>query len=135
MALLRDEQSGFGFPMIAKGMRGPLNYVKNDTVELIKASIRQILLTVPGERMMNPEFGCKLRLMHFETLTATLQTTIQNLILEALERWEPRIEVSPNDIVVKESASIASDLEVKVSFKVKNPDFTATVDTAVYLTI
>lgn len=135
MALLRDEQSGFGFPMLRQGQKGPLTYIQNDTLELIKASIKQIILTMPGERMMNPEFGCRLRQLHFEAISPTLKTTVVNVIYEALTRWEPRIEVTPADIVVQESKDIDSKLDIKIGFKVKNPDFIAVKDTSVYINI
>ena len=43
-------------------VRGAQGYFKVDVgTDLIKSNIAQILGTIPGERVMLPEFGCKLR--------------------------------------------------------------------------
>ena len=111
--------------MIAKGPLGRVNYIRSNTIALIEDSILQILLTVPGERQWNPEFGCRIKSLQFEALTATLAETISNLILEALKRWEPRVSVKPADITVTESFDINSKISVKINYRVLNPDFTS----------
>lgn len=49
--------------------------------------IRQILLTAPGERADLPEFGCGLRQLIFAPHAATLDSTTQILVQQALSRW------------------------------------------------
>lgn len=125
MGNTQEQQSGFGFPMIAKGLHGRVNYVQGDSVTLIKASLRQILLTAPGERMWNPEFGCRVKELLFDTFSPTLKTTMANLALEAIRRWEDRVSVNTGDIAVIASTGSPTSIELRVSFRVKNPDFTA----------
>lgn len=119
------QQSGFAFPMISKGPLGRVNYIRSNTIALIEDSVVQILLTVPGERRWNPEFGCRIKSLQFEALTSTLAETIANLVLEALGRWEPRISVKPADIVVTPSLDINSKVAISISYRVINPDFTS----------
>ncbi len=66
--------------------------------EVIKQSIRRILMTVPGERVMQPEFGCKLKSLVFEPNDSVLVGDIHYICKEAIKRWEPRVIVEFIDI-------------------------------------
>ncbi|MGY0035706.1 GPW/gp25 family protein [Pedobacter sp. NJ-S-72] len=58
----------------------------------IEQSIHIILGTTPGERIMQPEFGCNLKRMVFEQLSSNLITELNQLIGQALLNFfEPRI--------------------------------------------
>jgi phage baseplate assembly protein W len=118
------QQSGFSFPMIAKGPLGRVNYTRSDTLSLIEFSIIQICTTVPGERLWNPPFGCRVKQLMFESLTSTISETIANLIMEALGIWEPRISVKASDIVTSQSNDINSKIKSLIGYTVINPDFT-----------
>ncbi len=59
----------------------------------IRESIQVILLTEPGERIMRADFGAGLEEFLFEPNTVTTRHLIQDRILKALARWEPRIRV------------------------------------------
>lgn len=126
MGQIQDQQSGFDFPMIAKGIRGRVAYAKSDTVALVKASMRQIVLTAPGERMWNPEFGCKLRLFQFESITETVKATIISMVMEAIRRWETRVIIDSIDVIA--STDIDTSVEIRVNFTIKNPDFASLPD-------
>ena len=58
----------------------------------IEESIRIILETFPGERVMQPEFGCLLKRLVFEKIDATLIQQINDTIGKALLHFEPRIK-------------------------------------------
>jgi len=65
----------------------------NDINE-IEQAIRIILLTAPGERVMRPDFGCRIHDLVFEPNNRATAVQAERYITEALGRWEPRIEVS-----------------------------------------
>jgi phage baseplate assembly protein W len=70
---------------------------ESDIVQAIKI----ILLTAPGERVMRPEFGCRIHELVFAPRDAATESLAVYYIEQALERWEPRIDlqevnVSPN---------------------------------------
>ena len=115
------QQSGFDFPAVRQTPWGALSFVENDTLALIQASIKQILLTNPGERPFNPSFGCPLRLMLFEPATDTLKESIITMIYEALTTWEPRIVLTPNDITLEASSTVATVTHVIVRYRLKSP--------------
>ena len=58
----------------------------------IQESIRVILLTRKGERVMNPEFGCGIHDFVFSRLETTRLNMLEKEIQAALTRWEPRIQ-------------------------------------------
>lgn len=59
----------------------------------VRESIRIILLTEPGERLMREGFGCGLRQFLFEPNTATTRQLIRERVTEAIQRWEPRVSL------------------------------------------
>lgn len=82
-------------------------------VQHIIESIKQILLTRKGERVNEPEFGADLYHVIFENLDETLLNVLTFKIQDALQRWEPRIEV--NDVYIIEQEG---GVEVVVEFTV-----------------
>jgi phage baseplate assembly protein W len=66
----------------ASGQAAQTNYPSH-----VDQMIRQILLTAPGERADLPEFGCGLRQLIFAPHSATLDSTTQILVQQALTRW------------------------------------------------
>lgn len=61
-------------------------------------SIRLILATAPGERPMRPEFGCAVHDHVFAPADENTAGLISYEVRRALDRWEPRIEVTEVDV-------------------------------------
>jgi len=59
----------------------------------IKEAIFIILGTAEGERIMRPDFGCGIHEYVFSTMDTLSLRLIENAVIEALTRWEPRIEL------------------------------------------
>ncbi len=59
----------------------------------VEEAIRLILATNKGERPMRPEFGSDLFLLQFMSNDASTAGLASRYVREALEMWEPRIEV------------------------------------------
>ena len=59
----------------------------------IESSLHILLTTQLGERIMQPNYGCDLDSMQFETLSLTQKTYISDLIRTAILYHEPRIDV------------------------------------------
>lgn len=62
--------------------------------EDIRQAIVIILETVPGERVMRPEFGCRVHELLFAPYDSATEALLIYYVEEALARWEPRIDVS-----------------------------------------
>jgi phage baseplate assembly protein W len=59
----------------------------------IKQAIRIILGTIPGERVMRPTFGCRAWELVFAPNNTATRRLLELYVREALEFWEPRIEL------------------------------------------
>ena len=70
--------------------------------EDIWQSLWILLSTVPGERIMNPAYGCGLKLLTFEQINDSTFTEIRDVIDRAVLFFEPRIRVDTIDIEVKD---------------------------------
>jgi hypothetical protein len=85
-----EEVRGMGFP-IEKGREG--YWPRRNANALRQSSILMILGTVPGERLMLPEFGSRLAFLVFEPNDSTTVEQIKNETAGALARWDPYISV------------------------------------------
>jgi len=82
--------NGLSFPLRADA-RGQIALVSGN--QDIEQSIRIILSTRPGERVMRPTFGCRAHELLFEPRSAATISMLQEYVHQALRIWEPRIEV------------------------------------------
>ena len=71
--------------------------VKNDTA--IARSIRNLVLTTPGERFFNPDLGSGVSKVLFETIDEISSSVIRDEIEETIIRYEPRVKLE--DVRVK----------------------------------
>src|SRR5438045_4328864 len=106
--------SGLAFPLRAD-QRGALALTRG--VEDIEQAIGLILGTAPGERPMRPEFGCAVHDVVFDTIDAAIIGKVHTAVHEALERWEPRIEVIELD--VDPADTDAGKLLVEITYRVR----------------
>ncbi len=60
---------------------------------IVRQSIALILSTRKGERVMRPDFGCDLDRLLFAPNTGATQARAAFEVREALEAWEPRIDL------------------------------------------
>ncbi len=61
--------------------------------EDIRESLQILLATIPGERVMLPDYGCLIHQHVFDVLGETLFTEIKGLIGHAILHYEPRINL------------------------------------------
>lgn len=59
--------------------------------ENIRQSVKIILLTEPGERMLHPRFGTKLHQFLFENMDRQTEEMIRREVQHSLYMWEKRI--------------------------------------------
>jgi uncharacterized protein len=84
----------------------------------IAESIWIVLSTAPGERVMEPEFGCGAHQLLFDNGTAATRAEIAHHVTVALVRYEPRIDVL--DVQVEDAG--ASDIDallVSVDYRIR----------------
>jgi len=71
-------------------------------IESIQNSIANALLTSPGEKILNPEFGIDLRRFIFDPVSPFTELEIQSDIEENLPNFEPRIELEKVEVSANE---------------------------------
>ncbi|GIF14595.1 GPW/gp25 family protein [Actinoplanes teichomyceticus] len=83
----------------------------------IAEAIRLILATAPGERPMRPEFGCGVHEYVFAPADENTAGRVAFEVRRALDRWEPRIDVS--DVVVGFDDEDAGVLYIDVRYTIR----------------
>jgi len=81
-------------------------------------SIRVVLATAPGERVMRPEFGCRIWDMLFEPVTANLLGQMAQAVRDALAQWEPRATVE--DVEIHQDGDDHALVHIAVRYAVKS---------------
>ena len=85
--------------------------------EDIGESLRILLSTVPGERIMQPGYGCGLHAMVFETINESTITELKDIIERAVLFFEPRITLESVDIDTDES--LQGRLKIQLNYTVR----------------
>lgn len=105
---------------LGSDLRFPIvnNFNHISGLNLLLQDIQQLLLTIPGERVNRPEFGCSLRNQVWENLnTAAIQGAAS--IRDAIERFEPRVTVTNVSSTTNENTGL---ITFNIQFVVNNTD-------------
>ena len=87
--------------------------VKNDTA--IARSIRNLVLTTPGERFFNESLGSEVSLVLFDTIDDISAAVIRDEIEQTIIRFEPRVKL--NDVKVEPDFD-NNEFNVTVSYNI-----------------
>ena len=71
----------------------------------IKNSLQNLFTTMPGQKLLNPEYGLNISQFLFLPASKSIARMIGNRILEGIERYEPRVRVSNVNVKVFEDVS------------------------------
>ena len=93
--------TGWTFPPSFNRETGEVELIA-DEADILQ-SIEIILSTQPGERLMQPTFGCELSQFLFEEIRQGVITSIKGIVSDALLYHEPRIRVNEVEVDVSES--------------------------------
>jgi uncharacterized protein len=107
--------TGWAFPVGIGAETGLINRVSYE--EDIKQSIRIILSTAKGERVMRPDFGCGIHDLVFEVVNTTTLAEIEDRVRDALATFEPRIDVQR--VSADSTAGIDGKLEISIDYTIR----------------
>lgn len=85
----------------------------------IRQAIFLIINTVPGERVMRPRFGCKIHELVFAPANAETAILAQRHVREALETWEPRIDLVDVTAEPESTLTGVGKLMITISYRIK----------------
>jgi len=71
--------------------RGSIAMVEGD--DAVRQAILLLLSTVPGERVMRPDYGCYIHRLIFSPNDDTTAGLAIHYVRRAVTRWEPRVEI------------------------------------------
>ncbi|MBJ23065.1 MAG: hypothetical protein CMB64_00190 [Euryarchaeota archaeon] len=72
-------------------LSGDLIALKNENA--IARSVRNIVLTTPGEKLHDPDYGSNISFILFENVDEVSAVAIRDEIQSSLKNYEPRIEL------------------------------------------
>jgi phage baseplate assembly protein W len=114
--MLRENITGIAFPLRRKGSYIALS-TDNDEMaqenQRIKERIRCLLLTRPGEQVMQRSFGCNLYSFLYEPLGESLSHLISFQVDQAFQRWIPEVKMKYCRVQTKQDQGF---LEIHVSY-------------------
>lgn len=87
---------GIPYP-VKKNPRG--FFYSQGGINQIKSDMLILLLTNPGERVMEPTFGTPLRKLIFEPNDNTVRNQARKMIIDSINLWEPRITVQQIEVL------------------------------------
>lgn len=108
---------GWNFPVSSSAEPGDVERIKTAAFEIaVDESIRLILATARGERMMRPDFGCDLNRLTFAPNNVATSGLATLYVREALVTWEPRIELITVD--ANADPTDASRLLISIEYRI-----------------
>lgn len=107
---------GWKFPVAVNPTTGRI--AMSEFEEDIKESIRIILATAPGERVMRPDFGCGIHDLVFSTISRVTVGLFESRVREAITKWEPRVDILKLEISTRDAAN--GKLEIKLTCLVRD---------------
>ena len=97
MPVIKNTPIGLNLP-IRNGPNSGYFDQSTDSFTQIRMNIINLLRTIPGERRMQPTFGCRLWNAVFDQNDEVLSEKVNNIIREDIYRWIPGVTV--DDVAV-----------------------------------
>ncbi len=120
---------GWRFP-IQPDLMGGLSYVSGD--ENVEQSLKILLLTSLGQRVMRSGFGSKAPSLVFAPGSLQYLGLLENTIREAVRDWEPRIDLE--EVSAEPDVDDETRITVHVGYRVRQTNTRANLVFPFYLT-
>lgn len=102
LPIIRDSADGFA--------------VIRDFPALVKQNLKMLLLTIPGERVMDPEYGVGLKTFLFEAFTENTYSKMDDAIREQVGIYMPYVTIE--DIMFGAADQDFNVLNVSIKFSI-----------------
>lgn len=100
------KQYTFSFPQIINRTSGKIDLSSN--TQSINECLGILLRTRPGEMLGDPDWGCNLINRVFQYQGVILAELIKEDILNAVQKYEPRITMTSNDITIVNNVNVVN---------------------------
>ena len=98
-----------------------------DGIEHLRQSIIDILTTYPGERVMRPEYGSRVRDLIDRPVNAQWLADLYFNVAHAIARWEPRVKVQRVAATMDTPGHVTLDLSLRIANAPQASSITVTV--------
>lgn len=111
---------------IGRGLSFPMRVDQSGAIAFtaggadIDGSLRMILMTAPGERLMRPQFGCRIWDLLFEPINANTIGLMGEAVRDAVSQWEPRVALEDVQIDVDQRDSGRVHINLRYRVKATN---------------
>lgn len=106
--------TGWRFPILPDAA-GSLGYADGDAN--VEQSLRILLLTDRGQRVMRPDFGCKAPRFVFAPGSLRNLSLLEASVRDAIRDWEPRVELE--DVHAEADPQDETHVTVSISYRVR----------------
>ena len=110
-----DKFVGIGFPL-GFNVEGRLFNQTKTVLDQAKSNLRNLLLTTPGERVGQPDFGCNLIDVLFDQNIVEISNRVDEIIRESVSQQLPYILI--NDIFVSSAVDDSNQLNIQIEFSI-----------------
>jgi hypothetical protein len=83
----------------------------------VRQALLLLLSTIPGERVMRPEYGCDLHKLIFAPNDDTTAGLAIHYVRQAIQRWEPRVDIVR--VEARRNPEYAERLDVSLAYRVR----------------
>jgi Bacteriophage baseplate protein W len=84
----------------------------------VASSLQVLLSTTPGERVMQPLYGCNLSELVFENLDTRMKTLMADKVESAILYYEPRVKL--DSVVLDDGRILEGIVLIQVTYTVKS---------------
>ena len=105
---------GWRFPILPDAAGG-LGYVEGD--ENVEQSLKILLLTALGQRVMRPDFGTAAPRMVFAPGSVQNLGLLETSLREAVRDWEPRIDLE--EVRVEVNPADETQVTVQLAYRIR----------------
>ena len=102
LPIARDPQDGFA---LTKSVQ-----------ETVKQNLKNLVLTSPGERIMDPSFGVGIRAWLFQQNTPTMRDQIREEVFFQTEKYMPFVTI--NEVQFGEDAEAPEKLYIQIEYSI-----------------
>ena len=86
------------------------------------SNLKNLILTIKGERVGQPEFGCDVHRIVFEPITETTGESVESAVRDAVSTWLPYITVHNVYVSIDDQDTNKILLSFEYSVNVEDPD-------------
>ena len=101
-------------------LTGDLIVLKNENA--IARSVKNIVLTIPGEKPFDPRFGSRITDLLFENVDEITAINIETEIRNSIERYEPRVKLTS---VIVQADIDGNSFDVTITYDIIGADIPA----------